>query len=59
MLDSMQLVELMLELEQRFGLRIPLDSIDVDDLRTLSRIARVVASHAPPAEPRAAALSRV
>jgi D-alanine--poly(phosphoribitol) ligase subunit 2 len=50
MLDSMQLVELLLELEQRFGLRISIDSIDVDDLRTLSRIARVVAaSAAPPA----------
>ena len=58
MLDSMQLVELVLELEQRFGVRISIDSIDIDDLRTLSRIAGLVAAHAAPAGPPVAALSR-
>ncbi len=34
-LDSFQFVELLVELEQRFGLRIKIDDIDLDDLRTL------------------------
>ena len=41
-LDSFQMVQLLLELEQRFGYRIKLEDIDLDDLRTLSRIARLV-----------------
>jgi len=43
-LDSFQFVELLVQLEQRFGLRIKIDDIDLDDLRTLSRIARLVAT---------------
>lgn len=42
-LDSLQLVELLVQLEQRFGLRIKVEDIDLDDLRTLARIARLVA----------------
>jgi D-alanine--poly(phosphoribitol) ligase subunit 2 len=61
-LDSFQFVELLLELEQRFGLRIKLDDIELDDLRTLKRIARLVAAKSAaadaavqPPSPRAAA----
>jgi D-alanine--poly(phosphoribitol) ligase subunit 2 len=43
-LDSFQMVQLLFELEQRFGVRLKLDDIDLDDLRTLSRIARLVAA---------------
>lgn len=43
LLDSLQLVELLLQLEQQFGVRISIEDIDLDDLRTLERIARVVA----------------
>jgi len=43
-LDSLQLVELLLQLEQRFGFQIKIDDIDLDDLRTLARIARLVAA---------------
>ena len=43
-LDSFQMVQLLFELEQRFGNRIKIEDIDLDDLRTLSRIARVVAA---------------
>jgi len=43
-LDSFQFVELLFQLEQRFGLRIKIDDIDLDDLRTLARIARLVAA---------------
>lgn len=41
-LDSFQFVELLLRLEQNFSLRIKIDDIDLEDLRTLARIARLV-----------------
>jgi D-alanine--poly(phosphoribitol) ligase subunit 2 len=41
-LDSLQLVELLYRLEQEFGARIPIEDIDLDDLRTLERITRLV-----------------
>jgi len=44
-LDSLQFVELLMQLEQRFGFRIKIEDIDLDDLRTLARIARVVAAN--------------
>lgn len=39
LLDSLQLVELLLHVEQEFGLRIPIDAIELDDLRSLARLA--------------------
>jgi methoxymalonate biosynthesis acyl carrier protein len=45
MLDSLQVVELLLQLEQRFGFQIKIDDIDLDDLRTPARIARLLAAH--------------
>ena len=42
-LDSFQFVELLSQLEQHFGLRLRIDDIELDDLRTLARIARMVA----------------
>ena len=56
-LDSFQMVQLLFELEQRFGLRIKLEDIDLDDLRTLSRIAGLVAANGNAAEPSAARLA--
>lgn len=51
-LDSLQLVELLCQLEQQFGCQIALDDLDLDDLRTLTGIAGLVAAHnegrAPP-----------
>jgi D-alanine--poly(phosphoribitol) ligase subunit 2 len=44
-LDSLQFVELIFRLEQDFGLRIKIDNIDLDDLRSLARIARLVAAN--------------
>ena len=41
-LDSFQFVELLLQLEQNFNLRIKIEDIDLEDLRTLARIARLV-----------------
>ena len=53
-LDSFQFVELLVQLEQRFGFRIKIEDIDLDDLRTLSRIARLVAANGAAADPSAA-----
>jgi methoxymalonate biosynthesis acyl carrier protein len=50
-IDSLQLVELLLQLERRFGVQIAIESIDLDNLRTLGRIARLVAAHQPSSEP--------
>lgn len=55
-LDSLQLVELLVQLEQHFEIRIAIDDIDLEDLRTLARIARLVAvsagaTDAPAAQP--------
>lgn len=43
-LDSLQFVELLIQLEQRFGFRVKVEDINLDDLRTLARIARLVAA---------------
>lgn len=56
MLDSLQLVDLLLLIEQHFGQRIAIESIDLDDLRSLGRLARLLrdpaatAASAPPAD---------
>jgi methoxymalonate biosynthesis acyl carrier protein len=50
LLDSLQLVQLLLHVEQDLGYRIPLDEIDLDDLRSLERLARVIAARAEPVE---------
>ena len=49
-LDSFQFVELLVQLEQRFGVHVKLDDVDLDDLRTLARIARLVAGRDGAAE---------
>lgn len=41
-LDSLQLVDLLLVIEQRFGWRIPIESLDLDRLRSLTRLAGLV-----------------
>lgn len=56
-LDSFQFVELLLGLEQRFGFRIKIENIDLDDLRTLARIARLVAANGGTDRPGARPLS--
>ena len=48
-LDSLQFVELLFRLEQEFQLRIRIDDIDLADLRTLARIARLIAANRPTA----------
>lgn len=50
-LNSLQFVELFLELEEQFGLRLNIEEIDLDELRTLARIARLVAANGAAAQP--------
>ena len=50
-LDSLQLVELLLQLEQRFGFRTTIENLDLDNLRTLGRIASLVAARTGGAAP--------
>jgi acyl carrier protein len=52
LLDSFQFVELLAQLERQFGLRLRIDDIELDDLRTLERIAGMVSTSV--AAPRAA-----
>lgn len=40
--DSLSFVELMVHLEEEFGKRIELEELDLDDFRTVARIARVL-----------------
>ena len=42
LIDSLQLVRLLVHVEREFGSRIPLGEIEVDDLRSLARLARVI-----------------
>jgi len=58
-LDSLQFVELLFRLEERFGLRIKIDEIDLADLRTLARIARLIAASGQTAGTSAPTLSGV
>ena len=48
LLDSLRLVELLLEIETDLGHRIPLDQIELDDLRSVARIARLIAARMEP-----------
>jgi methoxymalonate biosynthesis acyl carrier protein len=41
-LDSFQFVELLVQMEKKFSLRIDIAEIDLEDLRTLERIAELV-----------------
>ena len=44
MLDSLGLIELLVEVEREFGVQLDLEELDIDDFRTPRRIAGVVAS---------------
>lgn len=41
-LDSLALVQLLLHLEELFGVKIPLNELEIDDLRSISSIAKMV-----------------
>lgn len=41
-LDSLQLVDLLLNLEKEFSVRIQLDSLEIESFRSISRIADLI-----------------
>ena len=43
-LDSLTLIELLLNLEHHFGMKIPLDELEIEDVRSIQSIARLVES---------------
>jgi len=49
LLDSLRLVELLLYIEADLGWRIPIEDIDLDDLRSVSRIAALIEERSRPA----------
>jgi acyl carrier protein len=44
-IDSLSLIQLLVNLEEYFGVRIPLDELDIEDLRSVQSIARLIESH--------------
>ena len=42
-IDSLALVELLLALEQEFGISIPFDALDIESFRTVATITELVA----------------
>jgi acyl carrier protein len=42
LLDSLKIVELLVELEQRFAIRIPLHDLEIDSFRSLAAITNFV-----------------
>lgn len=50
LLDSLALVTLLFELEQEFEVTIPLDTLDLESLRTIDRIVAFLAAVGEPGE---------
>lgn len=42
-LDSLTLVQLLMHLEEQFGLRVAVEDLEIDDLRSIHTISRLVA----------------
>jgi len=42
LIDSLGLVMLLFEIELRFGTELPLESLEIDDFRTIEKIARLI-----------------
>jgi len=50
LVDSVRLVDLVLEIEQRFGVTLPFEELEIEDFRTVSRLAERIQRN-PPAAP--------
>ncbi len=44
-LDSLSLIQLLVGLEQHFGIRIPLEEMQIDDIRSVRALANLVENH--------------
>jgi acyl carrier protein len=47
-LDSLPLVQLLFDLETRFGIMIPLEELEIDDVRSIAALAHLVTSRRLP-----------
>jgi D-alanine--poly(phosphoribitol) ligase subunit 2 len=45
--DSVRIVELVLEIEQRFGVSLPFEALEIEDFRTVPRLAERIARTTP------------
>lgn len=41
-IDSLALVDLLLRIEEEFGVRVPLEELEIDDLRSVAGLAKVI-----------------
>ena len=58
-LDSLAFVELLVQLEREFGIRTAVDDLEMENFRSITRIAEFVAARAPArGEPRVVNLGR-
>jgi D-alanine--poly(phosphoribitol) ligase subunit 2 len=46
LVDSVKIVQLVLELEQRFGVSLPFEELEIDDFRTVLRLAERISRSA-------------
>jgi acyl carrier protein len=44
-IDSLSLIELLVNVEEHFGVRIPLDELEIEDLRSIQSIARLIENY--------------
>jgi acyl carrier protein len=58
-LDSLTFVELIAHLEQEFSIRIPLDDLDLNQFRSITRIVEFVGSKLPKSEVTLGSYSKV
>jgi acyl carrier protein len=47
-LDSLSLVQMLMHLEERFGLRVVVEDLEIEDLRSIHAIARLVVRQKDP-----------
>jgi acyl carrier protein len=57
LVDSVSLVELLLALEQRFGMSFPLENLEMDDFRSITSIAEMIKRSRPTGDSSAFPLS--
>ena len=47
LVDSVKLVDLVLRIEERFGVMLPFEDLEIEDFRTVSRLAARIVRPAP------------
>lgn len=47
LVDSVKLVDLVLQIEERFGVMLAFEELEIEDFRTVARLAECIARNAP------------